>query len=63
MRTQTAADNAAAASRRLLQFGADTCKAGFVWRDAFSGDHVCVTADVRTQTQQDNTLAPSRTVP
>jgi hypothetical protein len=61
VRSQTAADNAAAASRIVLQYGPDTCKEGFVWREAWSGDHVCVTPAIRTQTQQENSLAPSRT--
>jgi hypothetical protein len=41
-------------------FGPDTCLNGFVWREAVPTDHVCVTPTVRTQTQQDNSLAASR---
>ncbi len=41
-------------------FGSDTCKEGFVWRDAFANDHVCVTPAERGQAVFDNLLAPSR---
>jgi hypothetical protein len=46
-------------------FGPDTCLNGYVWREATSTpvDHVCVTPEVRTQTQQDNALASSRRNP
>ena len=44
-------------------FGPDTCLNGYVWREATSTDHVCVTPDGRTQTRQDNALAPSRRNP
>lgn len=43
--------------------GPDTCLQGFVWRDAFRGDHVCVTPDVRNQAAADNNLAASRREP
>jgi len=52
-----------AALRELLQYGADTCKEEFVWREAFSGDHVCVAPAVRSQTAADNAAAPGRTYP
>jgi hypothetical protein len=39
-------------------FGPDTCAQGYVWREAIPSDHVCVTPDVRTRTQQENTAAP-----
>ena len=45
------------------EFGPDTCVSGFVWRDAFSGDHVCVDPAVRAQAAADNQLAPRRRVP
>jgi hypothetical protein len=38
----------------------DTCLVGFVWREAFSGDHVCVPPDSRSQAAADNAAAPSR---
>ena len=63
VRAQVQADNAAAASRKLLTNGPDTCIDGYVWRMAYTNDHVCVTPDVYAQTQNDNTQAPSRTVP
>lgn len=37
-----------------LPFGPDTCISGFVWREARSGDTVCVTPDVRARTLQEN---------
>src|ERR1051326_5963111 len=45
---------------RTGDFGPDTCLNGYVWGEATSSDHVCVTPDVRTQTQQDNGLASQR---
>lgn len=35
-------------------YGPDTCRVGWVWRDAFEGDHVCVTGSDRTRTAQEN---------
>ena len=35
-------------------YAADPCKQGYVWREAFSGDHVCVTPAARAQTARDN---------
>src|SRR5262249_10185249 len=35
---------------------------GFVWREAFDGDVVCVTPDVRAATKADNAAAASRRV-
>lgn len=43
--------------------GADTCKAGFVWREAYPGDHVCVETQRRSDAAEDNRLASSRRVP
>ncbi|MGB3482143.1 MAG: hypothetical protein WBB07_07990, partial [Mycobacterium sp.] len=37
-----------------LPFGPDTCIQGFVWREARTGDTVCVTPDVRARTAQEN---------
>jgi hypothetical protein len=36
---------------------------GFVWREAFPGDHVCVDPAVRAQAAADNQLAPQRRMP
>jgi hypothetical protein len=48
-----------------LPYGPDTCKPGFVWREAFRNDHVCVPPESRSRAAQDNQLASSRseTVP
>jgi CubicO group peptidase (beta-lactamase class C family) len=46
-----------------LPYGPDTCKVPFVWREARPDDHVCVSVDTRTQTQQENAAAPSRVEP
>jgi hypothetical protein len=40
-------------------FGPDTCAQGYVWREAIPSDHVCVTPDVRSRTQQENSTAAS----
>ena len=44
-------------------YGPETCRDGYVWRDAFPGDHVCVTPETRTQTAQDNSQANARRQP
>src|SRR4051812_9978134 len=52
VRSQTAAQNAAAAANREPNggtYGPNTCKQGFVWRDAWGGDQVCVVPAVRDQ--------------
>lgn len=41
----------------------DTCITGYVWREAFDGDHVCVTPDQRTLVAQDNAAAATRIDP
>ena len=46
-----------------LPYGPDTCKQGFVWREAIPSDHVCVTPQVRAQTAADNQMAPARRSP
>jgi hypothetical protein len=52
-----------ASMRASCEFGIDTCKQGFVWRDAFPGDHVCVLPATRDQAAIDNGLAASRRSP
>ncbi|GAA4246899.1 hypothetical protein [Dactylosporangium darangshiense] len=42
---------------------ADACADGYVWREAFSGDHVCVTPATREQVRQDNAAADQRRSP
>ena len=41
----------------------DTCRQGYVWREAFPGDHVCVTPETRAQAAQDNQQAARRRQP
>ena len=48
---------------RDCSFGPGTCKQGFVWREAFANDRVCVPADRRTQARQDNSNANLRRNP
>ena len=48
-------------SLRILVF--DVCASGYVWREAFEGDHACVTLDRRDQALQDNAAADSRVDP
>ena len=45
------------------QAQSDKCRQGFVWREAFAGDHVCVTPATRTQAAEDNRLASTRIDP
>jgi hypothetical protein len=40
-------------------FGYNTCLEGYVWREAFAGDDVCVTPDRRQQTWDENAQAAS----
>ncbi len=47
----------------VLGFGEDTCKSGFVWREAFAGDHVCVAPATQSQAFADNSLANTRRRP
>ena len=39
------------------------CRQGYVWREAFPGDYVCVTPETRTQAAQDNGQADARRQP
>jgi len=66
VRSDTANENAQAASRRNPgggAFGPDTCRSGFVWRQAFATDHVCVPAASRTRAAADNGAAAGRRNP
>ena len=38
----------------------DTCRQGYVWREATPQDHVCVTPGTRAQTRDDNAHAADR---
>jgi hypothetical protein len=42
---------------------AHSCRSGFVWREAFPGDHVCVTPESRAQAVADNAAATDRRQP
>jgi hypothetical protein len=44
-------------------YRSDTCRRGFVWREAFPNDHVCVPPDVRAQAARDNAAADARRQP
>ncbi len=43
-----------AATPASAQYGPDTCRNGFVSREAFPGDHVCVRPWVRDRAARDN---------
>lgn len=62
-----ARDTADAAALAALQsdppYGPDTCKDGFVWREARASDHVCVTRATQQTTRDENALADSRRGP
>jgi len=46
-----------------LPYGPDTCKNGYVWRDAIPGDHVCVRPNRRSIAAHENSIAGSRVNP
>lgn len=52
--TSANAGSTVAVTVSTLAYGPATCKVGFVWREAFVGDGVCVTGESRAQAQQDN---------
>ena len=54
---------ATAPARAAGDSGPDTCLEGFVWREATSQDHVCVTPATREQTVFDNGQAAARRSP
>jgi hypothetical protein len=63
-KVQVDTDNALDASLKATYvYGPDTCISGYVWRNAFPNDHVCVTEDVLLQTAADNAAAASRVDP
>ncbi|MEU3620677.1 hypothetical protein ABZ725_51860 [Streptomyces sp. NPDC006872] len=59
----TAASLSQAAPAAAGEFGPDTCRQGFVWREAVPGDRVCVTPGTRTQAQADHRQADARRQP
>ena len=54
--------NEALADSRL-PYGPNTCKNGFVFREAYKDDQVCVSTEVRAQVARDNAAAVSRIQP
>jgi hypothetical protein len=44
-------------------YGVNTCLQGFVWRDAYNGDQICVTGETRSRTAQENAEADSHRAP
>lgn len=45
---------------KVAPLAAESCRAGFVWREANAADHVCVPAATRTLAAQQNRLGPGR---
>jgi hypothetical protein len=65
-RARAAASNQQLAARSnpaRLTFGPNTCKVGFVWREADAFDWVCVDPLIRQAVRTDNGLAASRREP
>ena len=52
-RALIARENDEAARNRISETD-NRCKSGFVWRDAFDGDGVCVTPEARDRVHQEN---------
>jgi hypothetical protein len=52
-----------AAAADDLVYGPETCVQGYVWRQAFEGDTVCVTPGFRSQVLADNAAADGRRQP
>lgn len=46
-----------------FDYGPDTCREGYVWREAKPGDVVCVRPSSRTKAAQENALSLSRIDP
>jgi hypothetical protein len=44
-------------------YGPDACRGGYVWREAFPGDHVCVGVRTRDQAADDNWQTSARRDP
>ncbi len=51
------------AAAQAQDYGPNTCLNGFVWREAFPGDAVCVKPQVRSDAKADNAAAVSRRDP
>ncbi|MBF8193986.1 hypothetical protein ITP53_51595 [Nonomuraea sp. K274] len=63
VREQVLKDNRVKASRWTNgKLGPHTCLTPYVWREAFTGDDVCVELEQRTQAKRDNQQADDRKV-
>jgi len=69
-RSQAAFDNSQANARRDpncsngdCPYGTNQCLPGYVWREAFPGDYVCVSGETRSQAALDNSQADARRDP
>lgn len=51
----------AAPAAEALPYGPYTCQNGYVWREAFANDQVCVTSTDRSIVAQENAAGPSHT--
>ena len=64
LRTRDTVDQArfdeSQAELRWTPDGTHTCIPGYVWREAFVGDDICVTPEVRSRTAMDNERGPFR---
>ncbi|WP_329395052.1 hypothetical protein [Streptomyces melanogenes] len=63
MMTAAVAVLATAPSAAAEDFGPDTCRQGYVWREARPTDHVCVTPATRDRARYDNSRAAGRRDP
>lgn len=52
-----------AAADPLLPYGPYTCEQGYVWREAVSGDFVCVSPAARSEAAAENAAGPSHREP
>jgi hypothetical protein len=59
--TVTITSNKVNAARSV--YGPNTCKQGYVWREADSSDYICVIPATRTQARNDNAQATARRNP
>lgn len=50
-------------ARYDFPYGPDVCASGYVWREAYEFDHVCVLPGTRSQAWQDNAQANARRSP
>lgn len=58
-----ASSHDASAQDRVCPFGVEQCKVGFVWREAWDEDKVCVPGSSRTRAKTDKAAAASRKEP